>query len=337
MGVNPLVAIERGRHRASAAVWWAGVAIGAFNLIPVLPLDGGNVVTSVLDHFAPGKARRWMTYASVVITAGAAIVFSFFPALRGLVVFMGLLVLMQLQGVFEDREDHAVSIFDTAADALRAGDDAKAARIVTRGMRKPSQQALVPAPLPDDELHRLLAALPRPLPTGDPWNEYVLTNLLVHGGGYREAATYGAESYARAPQPLLAATIARAAGGVGDEATAIAWLRAAVARRRLTARRADRDRPRPRAGAPCATARRSRRCARRSSPPADRRPSGGAGRALGELRASRREACWLARPSRRTAPRRGARTRGCRGSACHHSSTRRVGSDPATPRGRTPP
>ena len=69
MGVNPLVATERGETPASAAVWWAGVAIGAFNLIPVLPLDGGNVVTSALDHFAPGKARRWMTYASVAITA----------------------------------------------------------------------------------------------------------------------------------------------------------------------------------------------------------------------------------------------------------------------------
>ena len=95
------------------------MAIGAFNLVPVLPLDGGNVVTSVLDHFAPGRARRWMTYASVAITAGAAVVFTFFPSLRGFVVFLGLLLLMQLQGVFEDREDHAVSIFDNAAAALQ--------------------------------------------------------------------------------------------------------------------------------------------------------------------------------------------------------------------------
>jgi Zn-dependent protease len=228
MGVNPLVAIERGQTPASAAVWWAGVAIGAFNLIPVLPLDGGNVVTSALDHFAPGKARHWMTYASVVITVGAMIAFSLNTQLRGFVVFLGLLVLMQLQGIFEERDEHAVSIFDRAAAAIRAGDEAKAARAVSKGMRKPSEQPLVPQPLPAAELRRLLAVLPRPLPTGDPWNEYVLTTLLVHGGEHREAATYGAESYARTPQPLLAATIARAAGGLGDEATAIAWLRAAV-------------------------------------------------------------------------------------------------------------
>ena len=98
----------------------------------------------------------------------------------------------------------------------------------------------MPAPLPDDELQRLLAALPRPLPTGDPWNEYVLTNLLVHGGQHREAAEYGAASYARTPQPLLAATIARAAGGLGDEATAIELAARGRRQRRVTPRASPR-------------------------------------------------------------------------------------------------
>jgi Zn-dependent protease len=227
MGVNPLVATERGETPASRAVWWAGVAIGAFNLIPVLPLDGGNVVTSLLEHVAPGRrARHFMMYASVAVTAIAAIAFAFTP-LRGLVFFLGLLILMQLQAVFEERERTAVSIFDRAAAALDAGDRDKAARIVTKGMRRPTQTALVPD-VADERLRRLVAALPRPLPTGDPWHEYVLSNLLVRGGEHREAAAYGADAYARNPQPLLAATIARAAGALGDDATAIAWLRAAV-------------------------------------------------------------------------------------------------------------
>ena len=170
-----------------------------------------------------------MAYASVVITAGAAIVFTLLPL---------------------------------AARARRvpgaAHPDAAAGRV--RGPRGPRRVDLrqrrrrhcAPATTPRRRASSRAAcasrasapwcphrsqttscigcspSLPRPLPTGDPWNEYVLTNLLVHGGAYREAATYGAESYARPPQPLLAATIARAAGGVGDEATAIAWLRAAV-------------------------------------------------------------------------------------------------------------
>ena len=227
LGVNPLVAAERGSTDAAAAVWWAGVAIGAFNLIPVLPLDGGNVVTSVLDRFLPGRARGAMMYASLVLTVGGAVVLAL-TGYRGLTVFLAVLLMMQLQMIFEEREDNAVSPFDDAAAALRDGDEAKAVRIVAKAMRREGARPLVPAPLPDDELQRLLAALPRPLPTGDAWNEYVLTNLLVHGGRHREAAEYGAASYARTPQPLLAATIARAAGGLGDEATAINWLRAAV-------------------------------------------------------------------------------------------------------------
>ena len=227
MGVNPLVAGERGSTAASAAVWWAGVAIGAFNLIPVLPLDGGNVVTSILDRFLPGRARPAMVYVSLALTVLGGIALAVF-GYRGMTVFLAFLLVMQLQMLYEERDEHAVSPFEAAAAAMRDGDEVKAARIVRKGMRRERERPLVPAPLPDDELQRLLAALPRPLPTGDPWNEYVLTNLLVHAGRHREAAEYGAASYARAPQPLLAATIARAAGGLGDEATAINWLRAAV-------------------------------------------------------------------------------------------------------------
>ena len=227
MGVNPLVAVERGSTSASAAVWWAGVAIGAFNLIPVLPLDGGNVVTSALDRFLPGRARHVMIYASLVITILGAVVLAL-TGYRGLTVFLAFLLMMQLQMIFEEREDNAVSPFDDAAAALRDGDEAKAVRIVVKAMRRESPRPLVPAPLPDDELRRLLAALPRPLPTGDPWTEYVLANLLVHGGQHREAAEYGAASYARTHQPLLAATIARAAAGLGDETTATNWLREAI-------------------------------------------------------------------------------------------------------------
>ena len=55
-------------------MWWAGPAIGAFNLLPVLPLDGGNVVTSLLDRVLPGRARPLMLYASVAVSVVAAVV-----------------------------------------------------------------------------------------------------------------------------------------------------------------------------------------------------------------------------------------------------------------------
>ena len=44
MGVNPIEPSSSPSSPAAAAIWWAGPAIGAMNLIPVLPLDGGNIV-----------------------------------------------------------------------------------------------------------------------------------------------------------------------------------------------------------------------------------------------------------------------------------------------------
>src|SRR5437660_1548315 len=51
----------------------------------------------------------------------------------------------------------------------------------------------------------------------------------------------------------------------------------------------------------------------------------------------RRTIGWLASPKRRAELRRAARPRGCRGSACPCSWTRRVEQDAATYRGRKPP
>ena len=106
-------------------------------------------------------------------------------------------------------------------------------------MRRPTDRHLVPKELtaaPDDALRRVVAAMPRPLPLGEPWNEYVLTNLLIAYGSAHEAAEYAAASYAAHPAGLSACGVARAAASLGDAATAAAW----SARRSTPARRATR-------------------------------------------------------------------------------------------------
>ena len=70
--------------------------------------------------------------------------------------------------------------------------------------------------------------LPEPWPTGDPWNEYVLANQLMRLGRFEDAAHYAADGYLRHPHTLAAATVARAAGALGDQSTAIGWLRTAA-------------------------------------------------------------------------------------------------------------
>ena len=228
MGVNPLVAVERGSTSASAAVWWAGVAIGAFNLIPVLPLDGGNVVTSALDRFLPGRARHVMIYASLVITVLGAVVLAL-TGYRGLTVFLAFLLMMQLQMIFEEREDNAVSPFDDAAAALRDGDEVKAVRIVEKAMRRESaapagagaaarRRAAPPprrAPPPAADrrpVDRVRAGEPararRPAPRG----------RRVRRGELRPHATSRCWPR-RSPAPPR---------GLGDETTATNWLREAI-------------------------------------------------------------------------------------------------------------
>ena len=228
MGVDPLDPGSRGSTPAAAAVWWAGPAIGAFNLIPVLPLDGGNVVTSALDRVLPGRAHTVMLYASISVSVIAAVLLALSAQWRSMVVFVGFLLIMQLQSLFEHRAHNARSPFDVAAAALETGDTSRARRALVNGLRRLSPAPLVPRPFDDEMAARLVATLPRPLPFGDPWNEYVLATLLVRAGQLDEAARYAADSYARQPRTLIAATVARAAGALGDDATAVAWLRAAA-------------------------------------------------------------------------------------------------------------
>jgi predicted Zn-dependent protease len=135
---------------------------------------------------------------------------------------------MQLQLISEDRSRHAESPFDKALAALQAGDPDRATRTLVNGLRRRGAVPVAPRSVDDDGARRLLGLLPRPLPYGDPFNEYVLANLLLRTGGYDDAARYGAECYGREPSPLMAATVARAAGALGDEDTAVAWLGAAA-------------------------------------------------------------------------------------------------------------
>ena len=68
MGVNPLDGDSYNRSDAAAAIWWAGPVIGLFNLVPVLPLDGGHIAQTGLEVVFGARARRAMIIASLVIT-----------------------------------------------------------------------------------------------------------------------------------------------------------------------------------------------------------------------------------------------------------------------------
>src|SRR6476659_4389606 len=53
-GVNPLDP-HAGWTDVQRALWFAGPILGALNLVPVLPFDGGNIAEAGLDALLPAK------------------------------------------------------------------------------------------------------------------------------------------------------------------------------------------------------------------------------------------------------------------------------------------
>ncbi len=229
MGVNPLEPSSASSSPAAAAIWWAGPAIGTMNLIPVLPLDGGNIVTYGLDRIVPGRARRLMLYFSIAATvAGAAVLVA--TGYRGFVLFIGFLLITQLQMLNAGKPSQVPrSAWEAAARTMHAGKPAKARRMLMAALSHPQPAVgVADLTLSPSDATALIDLLPDPLPHGDPGNEYVLANLLLTTRRYDEAAHYAAGSFSRYPNTLSAAIVARAAGALGDQATAIGWLRSAA-------------------------------------------------------------------------------------------------------------
>jgi Zn-dependent protease len=226
MGVNPLEPASASSSPAAAAIWWAGPAIGALNLIPVLPLDGGNIVTYGLDRLVPGRARRYMLYFSIAATLTAAVVLVG-TGYRGFVLLIGFLLISQFQMLNAGKPRQIPrSAWDVAAEALDAGKSAKARRTLMAALSHPQPRSVASEPaITPAQAAQLIDLLPDPLPFGDPGNEYVLANLLLSTRRYDEAAHYAAGSFSRHPNTLSAAIVARAASALGDQATAIGWLR----------------------------------------------------------------------------------------------------------------
>lgn len=97
LGVNPLDYDQFGAEYSTLAIWWAGPIIGLFNLIPVLPLDGGNIAAEGLDFLAPGRGRALMVRISIPLTGAAFAFMLITDGLRPLAAFAGVLLVLQMQ------------------------------------------------------------------------------------------------------------------------------------------------------------------------------------------------------------------------------------------------
>jgi Zn-dependent protease len=260
MGVNPLDRAGVNDSAASAAIWWAGPVIGMFNLIPVLPLDGGHIAQTGLERAVGARAHRLMVWFSLGATGAFAAWLLLDPNRRFFVIFVAFLVIAQVQmlGSGSERPRTADRQRSAAADAERAawttgrpgmlvpgqelspwyrahrsrlaGRPDEARRILVDDLSAPATGAWWP---PDragaDDLRELVALLPRPLPTGNPFSEHVLADVLLRTGDREDAGRYAAATYGRTRSVTSALMVARAAASMGDRDSAVQWLAAAVA------------------------------------------------------------------------------------------------------------
>jgi hypothetical protein len=97
--------------------------LGLFNLLPVLPLDGGNIVALGLDAVLPGRGRRIWLWISIGGTAVAMVALFSDRDLRPLALYTAMLLFLQFQTLRGDR------LYDREKSAAKAFGEARAARM----------------------------------------------------------------------------------------------------------------------------------------------------------------------------------------------------------------
>jgi len=218
LGVNPLDHEQFAADYWSFAIWWAGPAIGLFNLIPVLPLDGGNIAAEFIDFFAPGRGQTLMIKLSPPLTAIGFVAMVLVDNLRPLAAFAAILLVLQLQtmsastsitpdrraALLERQRQLAAEAEDTAwktgrpgilqspqvmspwweaYSLLRAGHSSATSVIVNDLLNTSNDRSpwWPPHAASNEQLAALVALLPRPLPepTSETYEFSAMTLLAV--------------------------------------------------------------------------------------------------------------------------------------------------------------
>jgi Zn-dependent protease len=255
IGVNPLSLDSVGGSDASAAIWWAGPAIGALNLIPVLPLDGGHLAQTGLETLIGDRAHRAMAIASVAVTGGAAAAM-ILTGRTGFVIFIVFLLLNQFQilqatSKQAHRAVHRSVDVETTAwetgrpgvlepgqrlspwfDAHRArlqGDVGGAMGIILADLRSPkSGRWIPPTAATTEQLRAVVDTLPAELPrAGNEYSARVLAEILLVTGDPQRAGAFAAATFSDHRSSTLATVVARSAATLGDRPNALRWLGAA--------------------------------------------------------------------------------------------------------------
>jgi Zn-dependent protease len=242
---------------AQFAALWTGPAIGLFNLMPMLPLDGGNIASIGLEVISARHARTIMQWFTLAFAATVVVLlvlrgwsffvpFVLFPVIsvvesmtRNRTLDRNRATRMQLQQA-EARAwaSGSADVFPAgtepspwflAAQQIREGNPDVARHIMLADLTDPEPMRWTPpqaAPLA--QLAAVLAVLPNPVPPGRSASNLVLAGVMLQLGEYTQAGHFGAQAFLQSRSAPMALIVARAAAALGERDTALAWLRTAA-------------------------------------------------------------------------------------------------------------
>ncbi len=97
LGANPLSRSDILHSDATLSIWWAGIVLALVNLIPVIPLDGGAIVSAALEKIAPHRGASFMMWFSIALTSAGLVAAVTLETARSFLPLAAILLLMQLQ------------------------------------------------------------------------------------------------------------------------------------------------------------------------------------------------------------------------------------------------
>ena len=208
MGANPL-SLDSVTQGVRWPVFFLGPILGLFNLLPILPLDGGNIAALGVESFAPSNGRRYYRVASLVVCALLVVAALSSNRYRFVAYTFGMLAVMNYLALRAPRSS-AHSPWDAPADV--------AAALQGIGLPLPLTDGIDPA-----HLDATLASVADPMPVENQASAEIVHGALHQLGYLKRAAEYGARLYARHPSSATATLVAEELRLLGFPDAAAAW------------------------------------------------------------------------------------------------------------------
>ena len=222
LGISSAGIWVRGTHAEYLvySILWVNAGWGILNLIPVYPLDGGQVMASVFDMFTPGNGRVWALRVTVLIGSVVALLALYagmhLPA--AMAAYFVFQAVMGLRGNTATGVDRAlVARLAAARKALDAG-DLVGARVLAEAVRNEAKTR----PLQTQAIELLAwtaigaqdyaraAELLGAFPEGAEVDPLLSGIVDFENGHYENAAVAFTREFARRPGPEVAARLCEA-------------------------------------------------------------------------------------------------------------------------------